>query len=469
MKFRVVFGLILSLLVSNIFAENVFKYDDANITKTTKNVVVVGSGMAGLASAITLIDNGCNVTLLESDNKVGGKLYSEELGGIKSNLGAQYIYEAMHPIIDYYMNPIRTKKIRDLKSAYIKNGNFHHVGLFFLLKLIGDINIIAQDRASSLGLKNFYFDKDPQNALWNQFEAMSAENYLNNFQTALDPDVVDFISASLVGEAGGDISNLTGIIPVGWYGDLDQGSKFLLKDGNDSLADAIKDDFVLKGGVVLFNKSVTNVSINGSLVDIACSDNSTYSADYVVVATPAYVTKNIVSGLSTAKQTALDNVEYAPIAIVSLYVKDFPTGDVLDAVLYMDENINGFINQTGSIFDIGNSDRYRLQKTTVVNSTVTDPTMLAMNDNDLVAAVGDEIEKSTILCFNPDNDIIDYSIKRFTNGIVKFPTQYLTTNQSDLQSSVSDMIFFAGDYMYSPDLSGAAWAGQRAAQEILAQ
>lgn len=64
---------------------------------------------------------------------------------------------------------------------------------------------------------------------------------------------------------------------------------------------------------------------------------------------------------------------------------------------------------------------------------------------------------------------LDYKIKRFTNGIVKFPPQFISTNQDDLKSSISDKIFFAGDYIYSPDLAGAAWSGARAAEAILAQ
>ena len=109
-----------------------------------------------------------------------------------------------------------------------------------------------------------------------------------------------------------------------------------------------------------------------------------------------------------------------------------------------------------------------MKLTNVVNSIVTDPAVLALSDNDMIAVVGSELQKSSLF-FNPNNDIIDSMIKRYDNGIVKLSLQFLTNYQADLQSSVSDKIFFAGDYIYSPDLAGAAWAGERAAEAIVAQ
>jgi len=464
---------IISLCVANTVSATVtntavFK-NEKFITKTEpKNVIVIGGGMAGLASAITLIDNGCNVTLLESQSYIGGKLYSQEIGGIQANLGAQYIYNNMHPIIDYYINDIRKKELNDLKTGYVKNGQYYNFNLPYMLKLLGAIGTINGDYVNSIGSKEFYFDKNPQNTLWNTLDNIASDTYLYSYQT-LDQDAADYIAAAIIGETGGSLANLASTVLVGWYGDLEQDTRYLLKDGNGALARAIKNDLTAKGATVLYGKVVTNVVINGNVVNVTCQDNSSYSADYVAVATPSYVAKNIVSGLSTEKQTALNAVEYAPIAIVSLYLKQFPSGIVRHGDLFMNDSIIGYINQTGSIINIGKSDRYLLQDTTVVDVIVTDPTLLAMTDSALVETVGEKLEICAGPTFNHENDTISSLIKRYDHGIVKFSLQYLTNYQEQLQASVSDKIFFAGDYIYSPDLSGAAWAGQRAAEGILAQ
>lgn len=470
MKFRIVPVLILSLFVSNAFAYETSEHPfmNSDVTKTIKNVVVVGGGMSGLAAAITAINNGCNVTLLESQSSVGGKLYSEELGGIQTNLGAQYILNNLHPIIDYYAGIIRAKNISDLKTGYVKNGVYQKLMMPEILVIMAAMAMLDADRAAATGNKEFYFDKDPQNQLWNDLEAMATDYYFNTYRTEIDPSAAEFIMENLKGEAGGNISELSAIIPTGWYGNLEQDVKFLLEGGNEVLAESIKDDFVAKGGNVILNKTVTNVAVNGTIVNITCQDSTTYTADYAVVATPAYIVKNIVSGLSIDKIAALDNVDYAKIAIVSLYIKNFTPGNSLHGVLFMDDVINGVISQTGSPVNIGLSDKYLLQPTDVVSIIVTDETLYNMTEEDLVAAVANKLP-IIVPTFDPSNDVIDYLIKKYDNGIVKCSPSFLSTNQDQLKASVSDKIFFAGDYMYSPDLAGAAWAGERAAQAILAQ
>lgn len=53
------------------------------------HVVVVGGGMAGLTSAVRLLARGDTVTLLESADRVGGKVRSEVVGGVGVDVGAE--------------------------------------------------------------------------------------------------------------------------------------------------------------------------------------------------------------------------------------------------------------------------------------------------------------------------------------------------------------------------------------------
>ncbi len=55
--------------------------------KTNKKVVVIGSGLGGMSAAILLAKSGFDVTLLEKNNHLGGKLNIHEERGFKFDLG----------------------------------------------------------------------------------------------------------------------------------------------------------------------------------------------------------------------------------------------------------------------------------------------------------------------------------------------------------------------------------------------
>ncbi|MEU2355745.1 protoporphyrinogen oxidase [Streptomyces misionensis] len=52
-------------------------------------VVVIGAGIAGLAAAHRLLTRGARVTVLEAADRVGGKLLSGEIAGVRVDLGAE--------------------------------------------------------------------------------------------------------------------------------------------------------------------------------------------------------------------------------------------------------------------------------------------------------------------------------------------------------------------------------------------
>ncbi|MCS0602203.1 protoporphyrinogen oxidase [Streptomyces sp. LP11] len=55
----------------------------------TGHVVVIGAGIAGLAAAHRLLGRGARVTVLEAAERVGGKLLSGEIAGVRVDLGAE--------------------------------------------------------------------------------------------------------------------------------------------------------------------------------------------------------------------------------------------------------------------------------------------------------------------------------------------------------------------------------------------
>jgi monoamine oxidase len=58
----------------------------------SKDVIVVGAGIAGLAAARTLAEAGLGVTLVEAQDRVGGRIYTVPGGELPIELGAEFIH-----------------------------------------------------------------------------------------------------------------------------------------------------------------------------------------------------------------------------------------------------------------------------------------------------------------------------------------------------------------------------------------
>jgi monoamine oxidase len=55
------------------------------------NVVIVGGGLSGLTAGICLKEKNIDFILLEASDRVGGRLYTEELNNNLVDLGGIYV------------------------------------------------------------------------------------------------------------------------------------------------------------------------------------------------------------------------------------------------------------------------------------------------------------------------------------------------------------------------------------------
>ncbi len=67
-----------------------------------EHVLVVGAGMAGLTAARALHEDGVNVTVLEARDRLGGRVWTEDVGGASIELGAWFFHGVQgSPLSDF--------------------------------------------------------------------------------------------------------------------------------------------------------------------------------------------------------------------------------------------------------------------------------------------------------------------------------------------------------------------------------
>ena len=64
----------------------------SKIDPKTKSIIIIGAGISGLAAAKKLHDKGFNVTVLEAQNRVGGRLRTNRSLGVSFDEGASWIH-----------------------------------------------------------------------------------------------------------------------------------------------------------------------------------------------------------------------------------------------------------------------------------------------------------------------------------------------------------------------------------------
>lgn len=438
--------------------------------KNKPKVIVVGAGLSGLVTALRLLENGAEVTLLDSEPRVGGRIYSVPIGGTHANLGAQYVFESDNEYMNRYV-----KKAERFSNEYPKlfDYNTGNLGIlwdgefvtargeevFLKLPIKHDVLVqwqqsiekMASDRAKLMKGRDYIFDKAPKSELWRALDSISGADYLEDF----DPDVENLFNMMLKPEGGVGAEKTSALLLAGWYGGNEKGATALIEGGNQKLAQAMADDIVSAGGEINLSTKVNELQNTATGVVVQCNSGISYSADYAVVTTPAPIARKLVQGLSASKAKALEAVHYGASMQVALHIKDFTKENKLASCLLHNENINAYMDQT----------KEHRENETVVCLNIAGDEVQKLDDKGVIQHVSDTLAK-IYPDFDADKSIIEYRIKKWKNGIATFPPRFLSQHIEAIRAP-SGRIFFAGDYTHSPELSGAAWSGVRAADAVL--
>lgn len=413
----------------------------------SKSVIVVGAGISGLAAAKKLQDNGFIVTVLEAQEKVGGRLRTNRSLGIAFDEGASWIHGTDgNPITDLAAEAGMTSFFTDddSRKSY-------------------DIGGIVRSSA--------IYDEAEDNLYDILASLMDSGSETQSFQTVFNAQypnyandrLYKFFLSSYITFDTGDLDKLSSLLYD--EGEVFGGEERIITNGYDTIA-----NHLANGLTVQLNQRVTKVDYSTNKVKVT-HNNTVSEADYVIVSVPLGVLKQnaitFAPELPAAKQTAIEKVG---MNCVNKFLLTWDTA-FWDDVQYLSytpetrDKFNYFVNvkkfhpSVNALMTFAYAD-YGRQTETMSDDQIVTEIMTHLKD-----MYGNNIPNPTHLLRTKwnsnENSFGSYSYTAVGTKMEHF---------SHLAETIDDKLFFAGEHTeedYFSTAHGAYLSGKREAEKII--
>ena len=417
---------------------------------TDKKIIVIGAGIAGLAAAKKLKENGFTVLVLESQEKIGGRLRTDRSIGIAFDEGASWIHgpKGGNPITALAAQAGASTYLTDDESLriYDQSGKEYNTDL---LDTEYDLFEAALTAVRKAGAENQSFE-----AIFNSLYPEKGKERLWKYM----------LSAYLEFDSGGDISNLSSKY---FYDDEEfSGADVIITNGYDKVA-----EFLGKGLDIKLNTRVTEINY-GAEKPFVKAGGITYEADYILVTVPLGVLKNKSIAFSPAlpsdKTKAIENTQMGNVNKFLLVWKSSFWDATTQYIGYTPEtkgkfnyfmNVNKFLPSSNALMTFAFG-KYATQTETMSDAQITTEIM-----SHLKSIYGNNISSP-----------IQFLRTKWGSNINSFGSYSFATNGSGslnfdtLSNAVSNKLFFAGEHTerdYRGTVHGAYLSGIREADKII--
>lgn len=423
------------------------KKDDV-VNPLDKTVIVIGAGISGLAAAKKLKEKGFNVTVLEAQEKVGGRLHTNRSLGIAFDEGASWI----HGITE---NPITT---------LAQQAGMNTFATIDESRKSYDIGGVLRSASS--------YDK-AEDELYTILDTMmkkgnasqSFETVFNSLYPAKTNDRLwKFFLSTYITFDTGDLNKLSSLLYN--EGEEFEGEERISTNGYDTIP-----NYLANGLNIQLNQRVTKIDYANTKPKIT-HNGTTSEADYVLVSVPLGVLKNnsiqFNPALPTAKQNAIQKVG---MNCVNKFLLTWNTAfwDDVQYISYTPEirdkfnyfvNVKKFHPTTNALMTFAYADYARQTE------TMTDAQIIA----EIMAHLRDIYGKNIP---NPTN-MLRTKWQTNENAFGAYSYTAVGTEMrhfDDLAEEVNDKLFFAGEHTeidYFSTAHGAYLSGLREADKIIA-
>jgi len=413
-----------------------------------KSVLIIGAGISGLAAAKKLQSKGFAVTVLEAQDRVGGRLRTNRSLGVAFDEGASWIHGInKNPITTLAQEAGATTAFTDDESilSYDLGG----------AKRADSVYAAAETELYDTVLANL----SQHGALGKSFE----EVFNAQYPQYVNDRLWKFLLSTYVTFDLGDLNKLSSL----YYdeGKVFGGDEHIITNGYDTIP-----TYLAQGIEVKLNTRVTNIDYSQKMVKVT-SNSGTQEADYVIVTVPLGVLKNnkiaFSPALPTNKQNAIAKVG---MNCVNKFLLTWDTAfwDDKQYIVYTPDtrdkfnyfvNVKKFHPTVNALMTFAYAD-YGRQTETMTDTEIIDAIMGHLKD-----MYGNAIPMPTNMLRTKwngnENSYGAYSYTALETEMIHF---------EDLAAEVNDKLFFGGEHTevdYFSTAHGAYLSGIREADKII--
>jgi protoporphyrinogen oxidase len=282
-----------------------------------KNIIVIGAGAMGLASAYKLLKEGHQVTIVEAIDVIGGMSSHFDFNG----LDIEKFYHFICGPDETYFNVLKDLGISDklrwsnTKMSYFYNGKMYRWGDPVSLLMFPKLDLITKFRYGLHALTTTKISN------WNKLDEVNAVSWIKKW----------------IGEKGYDVLwrklfelkfyEYTNNMSASWIGTrikrvgLSRKNMFTeqmgyLEGGSNTLFKALEKEIIRLGGTIKLNTKVQEVLTSGSSKKVITEKNEILESDVVISTIPLPYISSIFLDLPEEIIKKYNSVKNIPVTCV---------------------------------------------------------------------------------------------------------------------------------------------------------
>lgn len=419
---------------------------DTENPSTGKSVIVIGAGISGLAAAVKLQAEGYQVTVLEAQDRVGGRLKTNRSLGLAFDEGASWIHGVDgNPITDLAQKAgMQLFETPDEYSAYDIGGKV--IDSDRLSDTIDAYDQVVQTLQTK-GNKNASFEA-VFDTHYPQYVGDRLWRFLLSTFMTFDTGDLDKLSSTLYDE-----------------GEVFGGVEKIVANGYDTIA-----NYLSKGLQIFLNERVSQIDYSGTKVQVT-HHTSVSEADYVIITVPLGILKaQKIAFLPELPQSKQEAIAKVGMNCVNKFLLTWDNSfwDETQYIVYTPEEkdkFNYFVNlkkiqpEVNALMTFAYADYARATEK-MTDDQIINEIMAHLQD-----IYGNNIPKPKAMLRtkwqNNENTFGAYAYTSVGTEMRHF---------DDLAAAVEDKLFFAGEHTskaYFSTVHGAYLSGIREADKIL--